>query len=215
MRVRQSILAICFIVGGGLAVTSNNARATSITDANVFTGAIATSAEYYGNNPDFVPSHAVDGTSDTFVFGLSQQDCYLQIRGFDSAINTLRFYSWVPTYLRASPAVRVYYSSNSNASDPWTLINYTDLGVKTLATLESDPTSLYATLASDGYYYSDVNNLGIPTGTKSVLLKFTTNETGNTSALREVQAFIPEPSSFVLLVCGLVGLLAYAWRKRK
>lgn len=26
---------------------------------------------------------------------------------------------------------------------------------------------------------------------------------------------VPEPSSFVLLVAGLVGLLAYAWRKRK
>ena len=26
---------------------------------------------------------------------------------------------------------------------------------------------------------------------------------------------IPEPCSFALLVCGLIGLLAYAWRKRK
>ena len=27
--------------------------------------------------------------------------------------------------------------------------------------------------------------------------------------------FVPEPSTLALLGCGLFGLLAYAWRKRK
>lgn len=37
----------------------------------------------------------------------------------------------------------------------------------------------------------------------------------NSSASFDDLRLIPEPSSLVLLACGLVGLLAYAWRKRK
>ena len=31
----------------------------------------------------------------------------------------------------------------------------------------------------------------------------------------EIQGTVPEPGSIVLLIIGLIGMLAYAWRKRK
>ena len=37
----------------------------------------------------------------------------------------------------------------------------------------------------------------------------------NFSLGEPLPAIIPEPSTLALLVCGLIGLLAYAWKKRK
>ena len=48
------------------------------------------------------------------------------------------------------------------------------------------------------------------------ILFYTTSTTGATTHYDNVQvSIVPEPSSVALLLSGLVGLLAYAWRKRK
>ena len=38
---------------------------------------------------------------------------------------------------------------------------------------------------------------------------------GNTHAINGYFVSLPEPSTLVLVVMGVFGLLAYAWRKRK
>lgn len=56
------------------------------------------------------------------------------------------------------------------------------------------------------------------TGTKSLFFEFDNVSTTDSIRISEVQAYgqaVPEPSSILLLTSGLIGLMAYAWRKRK
>ncbi|NLF07394.1 MAG: PEP-CTERM sorting domain-containing protein [Pirellulaceae bacterium] len=85
---------------------------------------------------------------------------------------------------------------------------------------------------SGGYslqpYYQDVTGGGAKTNYGSALavtisdlagqwdsLQVRLNGAGEVGEIRVSSGVIPEPSTFALLACGLVGLLAYAWRKRK
>jgi hypothetical protein len=60
-----------------------------------------------------------------------------------------------------------------------------------------------------------------PAGTQSLYFNFGATGGGdagwNIGRISEIQAFsaVPEPSTVALLVSGAIGLLAYAWRKRK
>ena len=58
-------------------------------------------------------------------------------------------------------------------------------------------------------------SVSAPAGTQSLYFNFG-NSGGTGMAVAEIQAFAaPEPSALVLLACGVMALLAYAWRAKR
>ena len=76
--------------------------------------------------------------------------------------------------------------------------------------------NLYATgrYEEDGY----VVKIDAATGDTSTWVSFSSDGEGSTPDYYPgwlAGEAVPEPSTFALLATGLIGLLAYAWRKRK
>ncbi len=66
----------------------------------------------------------------------------------------------------------------------------------------------------------DITGLGLTGVTSLTFSNFGTASMGMGTVYHEIDVFgsaspIPEPSSIIILMTGLFGLLAYAWRKRK
>lgn len=78
------------------------------------------------------------------------------------------------------------------------------------------------TMTLDGTSYnltSSAPTLPDFTSSKHVLGRYSSTNHYFDGEIRNVKVYdtcdIPEPSTFALLIAGLIGLLAYAWRKRK
>lgn len=216
-RLWCAVLASCI-----LSVTAERATATvMISDANAFSLAAVNVSNAYsvsGFKPEFVTDGAATN-ADPFVFQDLTSDWRMSVSGFDSDIDTIRFFGWDDECCRASASVSVYYSSTNTTSI--TVGDYTFLKTASLPTVQTDATtqdSQYTLVSADGYRYAELTGLGIPTGTKSVLFSFGPEVNSAWGpAIAEIQGFasVPEPSCLILSVCGLLGLMAYAWRKRR
>ena len=75
----------------------------------------------------------------------------------------------------------------------------------------------YASDLSDPGYYAVVGQYGFNAGPdfQNVLNGFGAGDPWPVAELATVPAATPEPSTLLLLATGLLGLLAYAWRKRR
>jgi hypothetical protein len=82
----------------------------------------------------------------------------------------------------------------------------------------------FSVAASQGWTHGTVSGVatGASTGPIGIMFQFSTpNVTANYSALLDsvtltrTYSAVPEPSAIVLAAMGLVGLLGYAWRRRK
>jgi hypothetical protein len=215
-------MASCVLVAGNA-----NAESVKISDANLLTKGTVTCSSAYGDNWDaFKPAYLVDNAASTAnAFAFNDLDTgtataakwSMSITGFNSDIDTLRFFSWTAGNSRAPASVSVYYSLDSKTS---LLTSDYTLAVSgaTLATSSTAPNDSYANTGADGYAYAELKNLAIPTGVQSVLLVYGPQvSAGNGPALCEVQGFaaVPEPSVLALLISSGFGLLAYAWRRRR
>ena len=88
---------------------------------------------------------------------------------------------------------------------------------------ENDPACYWTQVihTNSGGGIMDNGNDVIATGVKSVTFRnFDAARASGPVMVRELDIFgtatvIPEPSTIILLVTGIFGLLAYAWRKRK
>ena len=96
-----------------------------------------------------------------------------------------------------------------------------DTNIPTLKFLDSDSTYVTAGSSSEtaaaahGQYVIGRFHVDSTTGA-AITFTFTPGLAGSGTAFNAMQIrAIPEPSSLVLLVMGVMGLLAYAWKKRK
>jgi hypothetical protein len=187
MRARR-LFAFTACTVWATAAVIGTANAASITDPNLFSLQNVNSTSPYSG--DFAAANAVDGQSSNFIF-TDSGDWYLNVNGFDSNVHTLRFFDGYGVGdggQRASNSVSIYYSNAANTS--LATGDYTFLKKATLATASGDPNTQYTLTGTDGTPYAEVSNLGIPTGTKSVLLKFGPQATTSYGpALTEVQGF--------------------------
>ena len=227
MRTRQSVV-VALLVVCGLAMAAGTANADTapwISDSNLLANDPV--LLNWGTNAGYATD--LDGTAALFNTGNPVQQ--MEIYGFNSAIGTIRL--WVDTTTNGNGAplqASIWSSTNANNT-----LTSPDLGssgntanhFETLLAGGATPVTLGNAAftcdhpewwAAAGYHEFTVN---APAGTQSLYFNFYGGNAanGNTGGVGiiEAQAFAPtpEPSSLVLLACGLIALLAYAWRKRK
>ncbi len=102
----------------------------------------------------------------------------------------------------------------SSVGQPWTLVTGTSPSptTQTFPTLNNSTTVAEwdSIQSSGGVIMFSIIDQGSTSGTAGSISRL------NFLSLTEtVGTTTPEPSTLVLTVCGLLGLLAYAWRRRK
>ena len=206
-------------------VMGSVASAVSVGDADIFNGSeTIDTTNAFGHPAISVQSHVVDGTNSSFVFADAGPVQTMSISGFNSAIDTLRFFDTPHYGARLAGAVKVSYSSTSqNSLDPTA---YTFVGDYTLAGFDADvppdgnndrytnPTTDHpsandpATNESLFINYEDASGLGIPAGTQSILLEFSSTGVTQGLGISEIQAFaVPEPAGMMTLLVGAFSLM--------
>ncbi len=224
MRTQKSIVAALFVVCG-MAMAAGSANASVwISDPNLLAGQEV--ILNWGINPQYATD--LDGTAALFDAGNPVQQ--MVVRGFNASVDTIRL--WADTYGEVPLQVSIWSSTNANSSLTGADLSATGdtaAHFETLLAGGSTPATLgvgaFTTGANPGWAQAGYIDFAVnaPAGTQSLYLNFYggNSRNGNTggAAVVEVQAFgtitTPEPSTFALLSCGLIGLLCYAWRKRR
>jgi hypothetical protein len=192
----------------GSAMSEIQGFGPAIGDVNVLQGkAVVASNTYWTESGVFNASFATDGTGNQQVFADFGDDQRMVVHGINSGFNTLRL--WRDPEAPRVPARALIKSSTTDTSS--LDASFYDM---TLTNLSS--------LAFNEAGYVDIL-VNAPAGTQSLYLDFGVSDSlggeGHGVRVVELQAFnlagVPEPSSLAILSCGLVGLVAYGWRKRK
>ena len=119
-----------------------------------------------------------------------------------------------------------YYQTDITFATPRTAVGFDIFSFDSAATVAGSVT------LSDGTTHAFTYSAGLPSATPPTYIGFVVTTPGLTitkfsasdasvgkgyafSNVSLGNAIVPEPTSLVLLFTGLVGLLAYAWRKRK
>jgi hypothetical protein len=213
MRVRLNSAIVALIACVLLATASvANATLTSVGASNLFQGKTVTSSSDYSG--DYVATKATDGQPEVsdWVSSGGDSNPRLVVSGLDgtTAIGTIRLWSNTDIPVRS---VTIWSSTTNQTS-----LTASSYEASLVTTKTYDNTLTGWTHNPDypngtGDYYIDYA-VNAPAGTQSVLVDF-----GSMGWVRveEIQGFasVPEPATMILLVTGLFGMLAYAWRKRK
>jgi hypothetical protein len=179
------------------------------------------STELVASGYTYGASNAVNGApasysyQSDFLFDYGDKSQRLSVTGFESQIGKIRIWGYndLPIYSVTVLGSESPTSSLNGTSYATVLVNTVSYdGSMTGWTKVNDPKTGYPV------YYMDYNvtaNVGVQ---KSLLFDFGSCD-ASTRPVRviEVQAFapVPEPSTLVITMTALTGLLAYAWRKRK
>lgn len=188
------------LLGFSAATVANGpalAEIQGIVGNNLLLGKTATTSSEYGG--PFVASHLTDGLAAGFAFADWDTNRTMAITGFDSSVGLIRVWKGED---RIPDTVTIGSTSVDGSINP---ADYTAL---------TTISGLMAMFNAQGYADIAVN---APAGTKGLGFVWGAGSNASGTEILDIQAFatVPEPSSIVLLVCGLVSLLAYAWRKRK
>ena len=198
MRAKNFPLVV-LLVGVVVAVASSKASADTISEPNLLTGMVANVSDSY--NPDAMgPKNLTDGTTDAFAFGGNDNVRAIAFSNIRADVHLVRLWRGADLI----PSSVDVYGSTSNMGGSLDTAGYTLLSSVPSLTFSPNWTADIAIHAE---------------GVRSLLFKVgVTTDYGGVkfSELGEIQAFAtPEPSTATVLVTGMVGLLAYAWRKRK
>jgi hypothetical protein len=213
MRLENGLMAV-LAMAFALTFTASNAGASVlISDPNLLSNKDAVASSVFGTNYASCATDgagAPDGTGH-FIFG-NDADQRLVIHGFDSSVSLIRIWSCDNSL---SPTQVTIKSSTTNTTSLTAADYDTSLTTGAVALTASS----WGFTTSGGMGYVDFN-VNAPTGTKSLYFNFGgTNAAGwaGVADICEVQAFssVPEPSAIALVVSACLGLLAYAWRKRR
>lgn len=176
-------------------------------------GTVAVSSLNVGPAADVVDNLAADNTQDApFLFGLDDPDQRMSITGFNSGFHTVRMFGIPTGDFRFIQTITL--ASSMTATSSLNPADYeTALGTFPLAGRTYLPYLQGVSADSRGYFEMTVS---APAGTRSLLVSCGDAD-GAGDRIYEVQAIttVPEPTATVLVMSGVFGLLAYAWRKRK
>jgi hypothetical protein len=166
-----------------------------------------------GTGADLVDKLAADNTVDAPILW-DYTGLVLSFSGFDSDFTTVRFFGVAGDSGR--PMVDIALRSSTTSKTSTTAADYeTDLGTSSAAGRTYLPYISGVSANDRGYF--DVT-VAAPANTKSLYIQFAPGGgAGGGGRCYEVEAIktVPEPSAITLLAIGLIGLLAYAWRKRR
>lgn len=220
MKLRRGMI-VGLLVAISVAAMSVTANATPIvSDDNLLLGETVASSSFVTGQD---PALAVDGKA--AVTGgvncdliMNDPEPRLVVSGFNSPIDTIRIWGIGdvdPTAVTIKSSTSLLTpTTGSFASDLYTSFETSLVPYTTSLTWTSAGTSGDQPWAVHYLEYS----VSAPAGTQSLYLAFSPSPNYGLGWTRisEVQAFgVPEPSTSVLVVAGVLGLLAYAWRKRK
>jgi hypothetical protein len=224
LRASVVLATVC-----GLALMASFATADVVGAANLFSG--QTVAGDTAFNSTYALSNAVDGTTAASGFLDGATNYRMSISGFNSDIDRVRFFE-AGFFQRTSPSVDLYYSSAVTSS--LNVADYTFLGNFQIPNVyyenidgagseghryltPTDPPENGPGTQASPINWSELTGLGIPSGTRSVLFNFAPDNSSNLGVFfSEIQGYaVPEPSTIVVFGTALLGLVAYAWRKRR
>lgn len=217
MRVkRSSVLVLSVLCLFAVAAAAPAANIVLDTTGDVLYGMSTVSSSIY--DATYPASNAVDGGAGTFddstqhdlIWALSgDTNRRLVVYGFNSELKRIRIYS--SNNLMEPSSMTIMSSTNSNASVDATFET-------TLLPTTSTPTAEW-TATDDGFSVYKDFAVDAPVGTQSIFFLFGQSPGGYSGLTRcaEVMGYatVPEPGAFMLLSTSVLGLLAYAWRKRR
>jgi len=193
----DSLITLPYATGDVLLNTTVTA-ATSFNAA--YSDAYATDGKGVGPNADYISQDGV-------------RQAQLGVGNFNSAIGTIRIWSLGDT--TAPLTVSIKSSTNANITDGKVSLAAGDYTQSLVSNHTLAWTDYYS--GTDHLLYStlDVSSLAV-NNTKSLFFDFQGTQGAGFLRIVELQGYaVPEPSTVIILVTGLVSLLAYAWRKRK
>jgi hypothetical protein len=211
MRSRQGIVVALIGICGLAAMNSEACASVLNTAGDVFYGMPAVASSNF--TADYTAAMAVDGKTGgagcDMVFGNHDSNQRLVVYGFDSPLKRIRLWTDMDTLQPTGIGIRSSTSNNMSVDDAF---------ATELVPMTSMATGDWTLSAGVGYYKEFFVNA--PAGTESVLFSIQGSPyTGGDGFTRvcEVMGFttIPEPATLSMAVVASVGLLAYAWRKRK
>lgn len=152
-----------------------------------------------------------------FVFAHDDKNQQLVVHGFNSSVGMIRVWTGddIPPL---EVTIKSSKSAWTNSSPDWNTVGDTfDNLVDTVSVANKTDWSS----AGEGLGWFRDFYVSAPEGTQSLYFNFGSGNALNGintgfARIAEIQAFaVPEPSTIVMLSLSVLGLLAYAWRKRK